>query len=28
LQKFIQEQQRRNVFRVASIYAVGGWLLM
>jgi len=28
LQKFIQELQRRNVFRVASIYAVGGWLLM
>ena len=28
MQKFIQELQRRNVFRVASIYAVGGWLLM
>ena len=28
LQKFIQELQRRNVFRIASIYAVGGWLLM
>ena len=28
MQKFIQELQRRNVFRVASIYAVSGWLLM
>ena len=28
LQKFFKELQRRNVFRIASIYAVGGWLLM
>lgn len=28
LQNFFRELQRRNVFRIASIYAVGGWLLM
>lgn len=28
MQKFWQELKRRNVFRVASIYAVVGWLLM
>jgi TolB-like protein/Tfp pilus assembly protein PilF len=28
LQALLKELQRRNVFRIASIYAVGGWLLM
>ncbi|KCZ93863.1 tetratricopeptide repeat protein [Hyphomonas johnsonii] len=28
MQNLIQELRRRNVFRVASLYAVGGWLLM